>query len=211
MFLHFCLQLKFLKVVTKNLSDPAKSADPKYRQLKLDNEKVRSKLLTCPSAVPLLQALGFVETVEDGDQVLRVEEKSVDHAAMNNIMTEIVSTLSQLNQEGGNAQNENKKPKLISASSSISNASSVNSSSSTSVKPISLPGKLSEKQKARMLLEEKEKQEREAARAHRKKNVALLKADKHVRQNDENWTSAPSAACDKTGNSILTFRDKYGE
>lgn len=187
--------------MTKNLSDPTKSSDPKYRQLKLDNEKVKSKILTCHAAVPLLVALGFADLSEDGVEVLRIDESNVNHAALGSIFNEIVSTLTQLD---GVANNQNKKPKLNKANSSLS------TSSTTSAGMI--PGeKVSEKQKARMLLEEKERADKEAAKAHRKKNVALLKVDKHVRQNDENWTSAPSAACAKTGNSISTFRDKYGE
>ncbi|CAB9501327.1 expressed unknown protein [Seminavis robusta] len=186
--------LKLLKVVTKNLSDPAKSSDPKYRQLKLDNEKVRSKIVTCPSAVPLLVALGFAEVQEEGSPVLRVDaSKAIDHAIMTTMMNEIVSTLNNLDQ----SNLQNKKPKL-------NPSNSITSSSSTS-------GKLSEKQKARILLEEKERKDREAAKAHREKNVALLKQDKYVRQNDENWSSKPSAACVKTGDAISTFRDKYGE
>lgn len=189
--------LKLLKVVVKNLSDPVKSQDLKYRQLKMDNEKVRSKILACPTATPLLQALGFVEDTDAGSPVLRVEG-TVDNAAMLALMNEIVKTLSSLDQ--GNTQN--KKPKLNPANSTVSTSSSVSSVGS---------GKLSEKQKARLLMEEKEKKDREAAKAHRKKNVALLKQDKYVRENDDNWTSGVSAACSKTGDSISTFRDKYGE
>lgn len=191
--------LKLLKVVVKNLSDPVKSKDPKYRQLKMDNEKVRSKILACPTATPLLQALGFEEATEAGAPMLRLEG-TVDNAAMLTLMNEIVKTLASLDQ--GNQQN--KKPKLNPANSTVS------TSSSTSVSSVG-SGKLSEKQKARLLMEEKEKKEREAAKANRKKNVALLKQDKYVRENDENWTSGVSAACSKTGDSISTFRDKYGE
>ena len=35
--------------------------------------------------------------------------------------------------------------------------------------------------------------------------------DKYVTENDENWTSKQSAACVKSGKSINTFRDIYGE
>ena len=54
-------QLKLLKVVLKNLSDPMKSKDPKYRQLKLDNEKIRSKLVVHPAVMNYLKSLGFLE------------------------------------------------------------------------------------------------------------------------------------------------------
>jgi PUB domain len=194
------LQLKLLKVVTKNLSDPTKASDPKYRQLKLDNETVRTKILACPSAVPLLQALAFVETVEEPHnvQVLRVEEHQVNHAAMTAMNQDINTTLATLD---GQANLQNKKPKY-----------NINSDNTTTTPAAAATtDKLSEKQKARRLLAEKEEKERELAREYRKRNVALLKQDKFVRQNDENWTSGVSAACAKTGDSITTFRDKYGE
>jgi nitrate reductase alpha subunit len=71
--------------------------------------------------------------------------------------------------------------------------------------------KLSEKQKARMLLEEKQRKDKEEARKHRAKNIALLKQDNHVRKHDENWKSGVSAAMAKSGNGIETFRDRHGE
>ena len=74
-----------------------------------------------------------------------------------------------------------------------------------------VPEKLSEKQKARMLLEEKERLEKEKAKENRKRNLALLKEDKHTRENDPNWKPKVSAACAKSGSGISTFRDKYGE
>ena len=43
--------LKTLRIVVKNLADPQKNADPKYRQLKLSNEKVKAKITPCPSAL----------------------------------------------------------------------------------------------------------------------------------------------------------------
>lgn len=187
-------------MIVKNLCDPIKVQDPKYRQLKFDNDKVRTKIMACAAAIPLLHSLGFVETVTNCDaslRVLRIEESVVvDSTVMTSILQEITSTLTQLDQ--GNMQN--KIPKL-----DANNASTSTSTSSTTT------SKLSEKQKARRLLEEKEQKERELAKAQRKQNVALLKQDKYVRQNDENWTSGVSAACAKTGDCISTFRDKYGE
>ena len=46
-------QLKLLKVVLKNLADPVKALEPKYRQLKVENPKVATKILPCPSALDL--------------------------------------------------------------------------------------------------------------------------------------------------------------
>jgi hypothetical protein len=75
----------------------------------------------------------------------------------------------------------------------------------------SMPERLSEKQKARILTEKAKELERVEAKAQRRKVAQLILQDKYVRENDENWTSAPSAACAKTGNAISTFRDRHGE
>lgn len=45
----------------------------------------------------------------------------------------------------------------------------------------------------------------------RKRTVAQIKADKHVRENDPNWKPATSAAASKSGEAMTTFRDKFGE
>ena len=52
--------LKTLRIVVKNLADPSKNSDPKYRQLKLSNEKVKAKISPCPSAIDYMKAIGFV-------------------------------------------------------------------------------------------------------------------------------------------------------
>jgi hypothetical protein len=71
--------------------------------------------------------------------------------------------------------------------------------------------RLSEKQKARILLEQKEQLKKEEARRHRAKTSALIKQDKYVRQNDPNWKSGVSAAAAKSGDGIATFRDRHGD
>ena len=203
-------------MVVKNLSDPAKSVDPKYRQLKLDNDKVKTKLMACPAAVPLLLALGFSEEVMRGEvpsPVLRYTSSVVDHDAMSHMLNEITTTLVQLDGPG-NVQN--KKPKVDPSNIRAVTSTTTTTTMSTPAPPTKVVHavdytKMSEKQKARLLKEEKERKERETAKAVRKANVALLKQDKYVRENDENWTSGVSAACAKSGNSISTFRDKYGE
>jgi PUB domain len=68
-----------------------------------------------------------------------------------------------------------------------------------------------EKQKARTLAEQKEAEEKEAARVARKRTVQQIKADQFVRQNDPNWKPSVSAAAAKSGDSMTTFRDKFGE
>ena len=71
--------------------------------------------------------------------------------------------------------------------------------------------KLSEKQKARLLLEEKKLLEKEQDKLYRKQTRAQIKADKRVRLHDENWKPAVSAAADKTGTGLQSFRDRHGE
>mmetsp|Transcript_2477 Transcript_2477/g.3786 ORF Transcript_2477/g.3786 Transcript_2477/m.3786 type:complete len:211 (+) Transcript_2477:42-674(+) len=180
--------LKLMKVVVKNLFDSDKNKDEKYRQLKLDNQKVRDKLLTCKSAVDYLKAIGFVETTStENTPVLRVDNIP-DLEILQTSMEQLNNALQIL----------------------LPKKDDVTKSNSSAFKhPIE--EKLSEKQRARRLLEEKERRERDDARAQRKRNIALLKQDKFVRENDQNWKSGPSAACAKAGSSISTFRDRHGE
>eukprot|EP00541_Cyclophora_tenuis_P018833 CAMPEP_0116565766 /NCGR_PEP_ID=MMETSP0397-20121206/14075_1 /TAXON_ID=216820 /ORGANISM="Cyclophora tenuis, Strain ECT3854" /LENGTH=212 /DNA_ID=CAMNT_0004092565 /DNA_START=398 /DNA_END=1036 /DNA_ORIENTATION=+ len=182
--------LKLLKVVIKNLADPVKSKDAKYRQLKVENEKVRAKIVPFPSALAYLKAIGFAEAEDESSaKVLRIEE--VNHTLMTASLQEVTNAIEMLT-----PQSDAPKPKANVSSSVLRTAP---------------PAKLSEKQKARILLEEKAKREKEENRRQRAKNVALLKQDKHVRKHDENWKSGVSAAMAKTGNSISTFRDRHGE
>lgn len=178
-----------MKVVIKNLLDDEKNKDEKYRQLKLDNQKVRDKILVCASAVDYLKAIGFVEaTSNENSAVLRFDNIS-NLEALSAAMEQINKALEILvAKEEKEAQDKSDAPKRV-----------------------FMEERLSEKQRARRILEEKECREREEARAQRKRNIALLKQDKFVRENDENWKSGPSAACAKAGSSISTFRDRHGE
>lgn len=186
-------QLKVLKIVTKNLADPAKARDEKYRQLRLDNEKIRQKLVPCnPHATLYLECLGFVEHADE--QVLRVAAATVNLVSTQAALEEVsraLEGLASLEQQQPPAPAESKKPKLDQAS--------------------SFEEKLSEKQKARRLLEEKERAEKDEARRRRKVTSAQIKQDAYVRKHDENWTSGPSAAVHKAGTAISTFRDRHGE
>lgn len=189
-----CLSL--LKIVVRNLADPAKSTDPKFRQLRLSNEKVRRKLRLCdPSATAYLYSVGFVRTKEnDGEDFLRVTG-TVDVDDMGRRLLELTNALAML-----------EPPKKSSSSSSF-----VEEKKTPEGGPSTVTGKLSEKQKARILLEKKRKAEKEEAKSERARNVAMLKADKHTRMHDPNWKSGVSAACMKSGDGISTFRDKFGE
>lgn len=189
-----------------------KSTDPKYRQLRLSNEKVAKKILPCPSAIDYLMVIGFKEVDdEDGSNYLRIpNDKFVDLALMRSSLLELNNALDIV----GDGQ-QKKQHASASSSNLIEERKTpegiiIQSSNTVSSKYPST-GKLSEKQKARLLMEKKRKLEAEEAKAARAKNVAMLKQDKFVRENDDNWKSGVSSACAKSGDGISTFRDKYGE
>ena len=223
-------QLKLLRVVVKNLGDPTKSQDPKYRSLRLSNKKVEEKLLPCPSAIAYMKAIGFEEVTDETDggaRYLRIGmDKEVNVAHMQAALVELTNAIKMVDPDAklpasgppsrkssfGDASGgeEKKTPEGIvirRSDSAVSVASSVASSSSTG----GATGKMSEKQKARLLMEKKRQKEKEDAREARKKTQKLIKQDKFVRENDPNWTSKQSAACVKEGSAISTFRDKFGE
>lgn len=188
--------MKTLRIVVKNLGDPVKSTDPKFRQLKLSNEKLKAKISPCPAAIDYMKAIGFSQITDtDGEEYLRIDAaKTIDVSHMQSSLVELNNALEMITPKDVNPEfREEKKT-----------ADTATTSSSTT-------GKLSEKQKARLLMEEKERRERAEAKAARKKTSALIKQDKYVRENDENWESKQSAACVKSGTGISTFRDKYGE
>merc|ERR1712238_462465 len=83
--------------------------------------------------------------------------------------------------------------------------------SNTKTPPPPVVEKLSEKQIARRELEQKKQLEKEMDKQHRLNTKAQIAADKLVRETDENWKPAVSAAADKTGTGIQTFRDRHGE
>jgi hypothetical protein len=211
-------------VVIKNLADPARCTDAKYRQLRLSNEKVQAKLLPCPSAVEYMMAIGFAKITDiDGAAYLRIPvETTVNPSHMAAALQELTnaialvepssssassaaasSTRSLMHSQSSSFGEEKKTPEGI----IIKSAGSSSGSSSFGV----VPSRFTEKQKARDLMEKKRKAEAEEAKRMRALNVAKLKQDKFVRENDENWKSGVSAACAKSGTGISTFRDKYGE
>uniref|UniRef100_A0A7S4KCB2 PUB domain-containing protein n=1 Tax=Odontella aurita TaxID=265563 RepID=A0A7S4KCB2_9STRA len=218
--------LKLLRIVVKNLADPLKSQDPKYRQLRLSNEKVRAKLLPCPSAKEYMKAIGFAQVTDgDGAEYLRIEaDKEVNVVNMQASLVELTNAVemvdpnalsggkkspansappSRSSSVGSFGGEEKKTPEGIIVRRSDSALSTSSASSST--------GKMTEKQKARLLMEQKRKREQEEAKEARARTSAQIKADKYVRMNDPNWKSGQSAACVKSGTGISTFRDKYGE
>lgn len=201
--------LKLLKVVLKNLADPVKAQDPKYRQLKLENPKVQAKILPCyPSSTDYLKAIGFQEMKDEdtNENILRIDAKATNDfiVLMQASVQEVSNGLDILNPPPTKNAGYETVVKKHRTDTSEEKKDDIVISTTTGEK-------LSEKQKARILADKAKQLEREEAKAQRRKVAQLIKQDKYVRENDENWTSAPSAACAKTGNSISTFRDRHGE
>jgi ElaB/YqjD/DUF883 family membrane-anchored ribosome-binding protein len=168
-----------------------------------------AKITPCPSAIDYMKAIGFSQVTDsDGEEYLRIDAtKTIDTSHMQCSLVELNNALEMLTPKDVNpsvTEEEKKTSDGILPSKRPPTTTLLSSSAATS-------GKLSEKQKARLLMEEKERKDKEAAKAARKKTSALIKADKYVRENDENWESKQSAACVKSGTGISTFRDKYGE
>jgi hypothetical protein len=160
--------LKTLRIVVKNLADPQKNADPKFRQLKLSNEKVKAKITPCPSALDYMKAIGFeVVNDDDGEEYLRIDaSKTIDSANMQASLCELNNAIEMLqpkDQSTSSFVEEKKTPEgiIMPKKSSISSAV--------------VPSKMSEKQKARQLMEKKRERELQEAKEARKKTSNLIK------------------------------------
>ncbi len=149
-----------------------------------------------------LKAVGFQESNDDqGERVLR-KDRALDLDQMQASLQEVMNALDIVE------PTPSKTPSVE----NVAKKHRTEVVEETKVDVVSLmPERLSEKQKARILAEKAKALERSQAKAQRQKLTQLILQDKYVRENDENWTSAPSAAGAKTGNSISTFRDRFGE
>jgi hypothetical protein len=190
-----------------------KNKDPKYRQLKLSNAKVKATLSPCPSALEYMKAIGFIVVVQQDDaglveEYLRLDKQKMAITDAEASLAELDHAITMLVPDGGmnNNRPEIMVSRAISAPVIISSSSVSNVNSSSTI-----PGHISEKEKARQLLEKKREREVQEAKKARRKTSNLIKQDKYVRENDDNWTSQQSAACVKSGSGINTFRDKFGE
>eukprot|EP00339_Tiarina_fusa_P010318 CAMPEP_0117024544 /NCGR_PEP_ID=MMETSP0472-20121206/18214_1 /TAXON_ID=693140 ORGANISM="Tiarina fusus, Strain LIS" /NCGR_SAMPLE_ID=MMETSP0472 /ASSEMBLY_ACC=CAM_ASM_000603 /LENGTH=244 /DNA_ID=CAMNT_0004730999 /DNA_START=160 /DNA_END=894 /DNA_ORIENTATION=+ len=208
--------LKYLSIILKNLADPVKSQEEKYRTLKLDNAKLQAGLFSIPAMMELLTGVfGFGNssgTTGQAAESTTTTTLTVSYEALNQSLCQ--QTLIAI----GECQRQMalNTPTTTTSSSSSSRLGTISGgnkrnhaiSSSSSDDPNS---NLSEKQKARRLLEERQQAEKVRAKEERKRNVALLKQDKLVRETDPNWKPGVSAACAKSGAGISTFRDRHGE
>ena len=190
---------KLLKIVTKNLlSSPE---EPKYRQLKTSNPKIQTLTRHPPIVSFLMNQLKFQQTVdaETNEPLLKIPD---------GVSPE--TTVLEAAVKATNAAYDRTADIVPSA-----HKGSTTNSSSTRTNPKILQhqtsSNMSEKQKARILAEQKELKEKEEAKQARKRTAAQIKADKYVRENDPNWKPSLSAAAAKAGDSMSTFRDKFGE
>lgn len=195
--------LKFLSVVIGNLIE--KPEEPKYRQLRLQNAKILRYTTHAPIMAYLQQVLGFElvnETNSEGslESLLRVIDLSrAPSSSM--LRDELQMITSVLKRVDSSVVPPLAHPKVVSNSSSASSLASDESSIT----------KLTEKQKARKLMEEREALQKVKDEQARKRTIQQLQNDKHVRANDPNWKPSVSAAAAKSGDSMSTFRDKFGE
>lgn len=212
--------LKTLGIVLKNLIDASKGASidgSKYRTLKTDNPKLRSRLFCCDGVRSLLLDANLVGMVATECALTSTDVPSPELRdaiglrvlpAVSTAQREIATRLERdgSNGSGGGGTSSTKKKAKLSEHDSNGRRSALVPSTA----PVVVE-KLSEKQKARRLLEEKRRLEKEREKAFRNETRAKIAADKLVRQKDENWKPSVSAAADKTGTGLLTFRDRHGE
>ncbi|KAG7341750.1 PUB domain containing protein [Nitzschia inconspicua] len=192
--------LKTLSVILKNLIDPTKGSSTaenddssiKYRTLKRDNPKLATRLFCVSHTYDLFLQLGFVST-SDGTVLIMEEPPSPTIQGI--IQSMLLPVITDKQTLLSTSSVSNKKPKLLYGEAHEKEDIS----------------KLSEKQKARRLLAQKQQEEKELAKQARAVTRAQIAADKRVRQDDENWKPSVSAAADKTGTGLLTFRDRHGE
>lgn len=199
--------LKTLAVVLKNLLEATKGAaegeaGAKYRTLKTDNPKLRSRLFCSPGVRNLLLDPALVGMASRDNTLIL--EGAPSPEIRDSIGLKILPAVSVARQE---------IDARIAAQTSTTTSSKKARLTEHNHNQNATGGgeRLSEKQKARRMLEEKQRLEKEREKAFRKETRAKIAADKLVRQKDENWKPSVSAAADKTGTGLLTFRDRHGE
>ena len=193
------MQLKTLAVVLKNLVDASKGglagdSGLKYRTLKLDNPKLKARLFCVDCVKDLLLDASLVGMVATESTLVMSDAPSP--CVCDVVGLKVLPSVSAAQRQiAVQLESPTKKARLNNSSNNNNNATE----------------KLSEKQKARLLMEEKQRVEKERERQFRKETRAKIAADKLVRQTDENWKPTVSAAADKTGTGLLSFRDRHGE
>ena len=219
-------QFKYLNVIIKNLADPSKSQDVKYRTLNLENSKLSAGLFSIAAMMEVLtNVIGFTtaaaanaaalaETSENNNQ----NTNDGGDATTSNSTDPVKTLVLPLEKLPPSDVLQNWLSSILEVqhrlktTTTAANNNNAGSSSSSNKRIVEHPlDKLSEKQKARRLLEEKEKVDKIKAKEERKRNLTMLKEDKHRRENDPTWKPGVSAACAKSGTGLQSFRDRHGE
>ena len=220
--------------------DPLKSQEVKYRTLKRDNAKLQQTLFS-PGVEPYVRQMllleekgpcGFItvstttmenttttnNTTNTTNSYNYVVPDPPSDFTRQSILTPLYDALGVARQELLTTNTNTTSTNTATTINKKLRMTTTNNTTTTTVvvvpPPVAVVGvheKLSEKQKARKLLQEKEVIEKELARKERQRQKVLLQQDKWTRENDPNWKPGLSAACAKSGSSISTFRDKYGE
>jgi PUB domain len=213
--------LKTLKVVLNNLIDPVKQDNPKYRTLNLSNPKLMETLW---NGIPYLatewfqQTLGFVVEIKEGSaddtptQFLVLPPSPPSSSSTSRLLQQSMYQTLHTNLETALrlVDIDNNDTSAAAAVSVESSHKKAKRQQHDEEPPPPLES-LTEKQKARRLLEQAKARDQAKAKEERARQIALLQQDKHTRIHDPNWKPGLSAACAKSGTSISTFRDKYGE
>jgi hypothetical protein len=184
--------LKTLKTLVSNIAK--NPSEEKYHGIKLSNPKIQERLGSTPQNIMFLKAMGFQEVQEGEERMLKITADRVNQAefcTMQKVLEEAVEARS------GVLQREPLAP------------ASTNPAL-TRPKEYKKP-KLSMKAQAIRDKEERAIQERAQRLADKQVQLKRIAADKHARANDPNWKAGVSAAMAKGGDSISTFRDKFGE
>lgn len=224
----------FLCIVIKNLMKVESTSLPnnedddvvqKYRQLRLQNVKIQRYIATHSSVLQYLQqVIGFeriVSSIDDKEETL-LRIVSLDRLPSSETLQEqlklITAVVHRLGGNGANTKAMRHSGSTSSIKSSSSSEEVVNKNSSDNSSDTNNNNnnnnpytKLTEKQKARLLMEEKIQQQKLRDEQERKRTIQQIQNDKFVRQNDPNWKPNVSAAAAKSGTSMQTFRDKFGE
>jgi PUB domain len=210
----------FICIVIKNLID--KPNDMKYRQLRLNNSKIQRYTSHISIMNYLQHIIGFdriTDTMENPtpgsdteEPLLRIVDESrlPSPEVLQEEFRSIKSIIQRLESTVGGTSSI--QPRVVSNSSSSASLESDEKGTSVSTSATATyTGRMTEKQKARILMEEKIALQKLQDEQARKRTIQQIQNDKYVRQNDPNWKPSVSAAAAKSGDTMSTFRDKFGE
>ena len=220
----------FVCIVIKHLVD--KPNEMKYRQLRLNNSKIQ-RYTSHKSIMNYLQHIVGFDQITDKletsaaaaggtgtgggteEPLLRIVDES--RLPSPEVLQEELRILKAIVQrlESTTGVTLSTQPRVVSNSSSSASLESEDKGASvptaTTTTTATFTGKMTEKQKARILMEEKVALQKLQDDQARKRTIQQIQNDKYVRQNDPNWKPSVSAAAAKSGDTMSTFRDKFGE